>query len=669
MLALMAALSITGRAAAVEFDLGESGVSGELKAELAVGARVRMQDRDSRLLGKLNVQGQQGLCGADGADCAGIDGNARYLAAKGNLLPDYDNGDLNYDQYDLVAATSRLSVQMKLSRDDWGIFTRGLFYYDPVNDGFEESHPNTVFQPAHTRRPRGVEDEIGRRVDLMEAYVYGSVPFFNDNTLNITLGRQNITWGESNFLVLNSINTINPPSANRLEFPVGTLNEAFTPVPMLLLGTNFGNGLSAQVFYQFGWEPVELESAGSYYSTDDTTGTGGRLAHLQGQTPEDPDNQIRPNAPLSNSGRTFYRDPDREPRDGGQYGAELKFYAEELGEGTTFGLYFANYHNRLPIGSFIAADASSCRQAPEALDSTPLLVLPFCLLGGEAAPVDTIRYFLEYPEDVQMIGASVVSPVGEWSFQGEYAFRPNLPIQVDAVDLSFAALQPAFPRQDVPVPLVGLTIPGARHGAPDYIETIYRGHTVMPGDTIKGYERMKVGQLNLSALRLASNNPFHAAQWLMLIEAGLTHVLDMPSLNQLQFEGPGTSASYAPGIDGTGDPDGTADPDRTNPTQQKRGFATQVSWGYRVYQELEYPDGPFGLTWKPNLLIAHDVQGTAPGPGGNFIEGRMEFDLGLTLKAQELWSANLVYVWYTGADEFNLLRDRDNLAANVIFNF
>ena len=99
------------------------------------------------------------------------------------------------------------------------------------------------------------------------------------------------------------------------------------------------------------------------------------------------------------------------------------------------------------------------------------------------------------------------------------------------------------------------------------------------------------------------------------------------------------------------------------------GFATANAWGYRIFQQLDYNALWLGLTYSPNLLFAHDVKGTAIGPGPNFVEGRKEVDLGLQVRSSQLWSSNLVYTWYTGGGPYNLVRDRDNVLLNLIFNF
>ncbi len=653
-------------ALAIEWGFGEH-FKADLKTELSIGMRLRMEEPDARLIGKLNLPGQQNLC--DDNSCDSVEGNAHYLAAPGNTSQDLDNGNLNYEKHDIVAAPTRLKPELKLSYRDFSLHTRGVAYYDRVNQDFAEFHPNTRFQPASTPRPQAVERDLAERADLLEAYVSGDLPFFGGRQLNIRVGEQILYWGESNFLGSYSLNSINPPDLNRIQMPGADLDEYFTPVPMVQLSSPLTPELKLAMFYEYGWEPVEIEPVGSFFSSTDNAGTGGGTAHQSGKLPEDPMNQARPiPPPRSNSGRTIYRLADRRPENGGQYGAQLKYFAPALGEGTEFGLYYANYHSRSPITSFVAAQASSCRSAPEALDNVAggAAVFPFCVANGEVAPVDTLRYFLEYPEDIRMFGATVVTTRGPWSFQAEYAYRPNVPFQVDKLDLAFAGLQPAFPRQDVPA--LDSMIPNPRRVAPDFVETRYRRNTVQAGQYIRGYERMAAGQLNLSTLLLTPRNPFGASQLLLLLETGLTHVRDFPELDELQFEGLGTSNHHGPGIDGTG-ASGQTDINRANPTQQVEGFATKTSWGWRVLAELEYPALLFGLTFRPFTLLAHDVDGTAPGNGGNFIEGRKQVDLGLRIESLEYWSTLLQYTRYSGAAEFNLLRDRDNLALSVILNF
>src|SRR6185436_17656746 len=79
--------------------------------------------------------------------------------------------------------------------------------------------------------------------------------------------------------------------------------------------------------------------------------------------------------------------------------------------------------------------------------------LPLTHPGGDvenatsnAVPIDTVRFLLEYPEDIQMYGFSFNTTMGDLSLQGEIAYRPDMPLQVDTQDLTFHALGPMLSR-------------------------------------------------------------------------------------------------------------------------------------------------------------------------------------------------------------------------------
>src|SRR5690606_23854393 len=99
---------------------------------------------------------------------------------------------------------------------------------------------------------------------------------------------------------------------------------------------------------------------------------------------------------------------------------------------------------------------------------------------------------------------------------------------------------------------------------PDFL-SVYRGYdnsdpgnSIQPGQLIRGYERLNVGQLDLVGIRVFSSSdipfPLGAEQVILVVEAGFTQVMDMPGRDELQFEGfvlhKNTHAS--PGADGSG---------------------------------------------------------------------------------------------------------------------
>jgi hypothetical protein len=293
-------------------------------------------------------------------------------------------------------------------------------------------------------------------------------------------------------------------------------------------------------------------------------------------------------------------------------------------------------------------------------------------VGKDPAPIGTLQPFVDYPRNIQLYGISFNTPLGAWSLAGEYAFRPNLPVQVSAVDVVFAGLQPALPRRDIVfvvpnTPLVLATLPGSRHFVPDFL-SVYRGMEVTAGERVHGYERLNVGQLDLTAIRiLSSSNPLHADQIQLIVEAGATHVLDMPDRSRLQFEGGvwHKDTHAGPGADGTGSPN-PSDSLRLNPTQQTRYFADSFAWGYRLFSRIEYDNVLPNVNLIPTLGFFHDVSGIGVYPMQNFVEGRMQYTAAAELTYYGL-SGQLLYHGFCGSN--NTLRDRDYLSLSLAYTF
>jgi hypothetical protein len=63
------------------------------------------------------------------------------------------------------------------------------------------------------------------------------------------------------------------------------------------------------------------------------------------------------------------------------------------------------------------------------------------------------------------------------------------------------------------------------------------------------------------------------------------------------------------------------------------------------------------------------VNGTTPGPGGNFLEGRKSLTLGLETSYLNQWVFDLAYTRFNGGGIFNLIRDRDFAAFSVRYSF
>jgi len=710
-------------ATALQFQLGEAEV--RLDNLLTIGALMRMQERDSSLIGKSNLT--PGLCvrrtSPDGdpnrtyeGDACGNSGdgagNRRALEAPGALSVNGDNGNLNFDQHELVHAAAKLTSDLSVNIYDFNVFVRGLYFFDQRYENLQESHPDTTLQAARSEFPRAGREVIGSDLRLLDYFVSRNFEW-GEHPLSLKIGNQVLNWGESAFLALNSLNTINPPNSALLRLPGFDVKELFQPVGMALLNAELREGINLEGFYQYDWEPVVIDPVGSFFSSSDTFGAGGRYAMLSfGKAPEDPERLYRPvdnpddaaAALGSTASRTLLRDYDEErrrrPREGGQYGFALKLFLDQLNNGTELAFYQANYHARVPSISALAAQDTclppssgnaatnfaalvvSCGVPPTNLAATQTGG-PFLPALREPLPIDTPRVFLEYPEDIHLYGVSFNTTIGDYALSGEYAFRDNLPIQVHATDVLFAALQPAFPEGDYDLAVA--TLPGRRTAVPDFVATNYRGEPVTAGSYVRGYERMKVGQLGLTLLRtVGGDNWLRASQMTLLLETGLTHVLDFPELSELQFQGAAVDTHITNGADGSvglNPADVRSDPNDPrssrndpallqNPTAQDRsGYGTQYSWGYRALALTRYDSAIAGINLELLTALFHDVQGVAPGLGQNFVEGRKQILLGLRGDFLSRYTGELRYTWYTGGGLRDALRDRDNLLLFLGYQF
>lgn len=759
-----------GTAAALDFQV--DGETLRVESLFTIGGSWRMQDRDPTLIGKSSLYALRngpgtGLCmsrttqtltsgpepqsylttaggsvnhygaGATGqgvcSTSGDIDGagnpangagsaNTAYLQYPGSFSPNGDQGDLNFDKGDLVHAVAKLLSEVNYSWHDYNFFVRGVAFFDAQYTGvigqFQDYRPDTTMQSLYADIRHDVKREIGVDYDLLD-YNIGHIFMPFDHAVAVKVGDQVLNWGESSLLALNSLNTINPPDARRLNMPGLDLKEAFRPIGMVTLDTDLIESVSLQGFYSYDWKPLVVDPVNTFFSQSDTLGDGGQSAMLSfGKAPEDPgygipvDNRYvlgkrgfyrpidtcdpaNPSSCMDSLGllgstasRTVYRDAAeekaREPN-GGDYGFALKTFLEDFNNGTELAFYYANYDSRLPVVSAFAAHDGCLNTAA---DLAPGAACGYQGPGQPAngaedpIPVDTMRLIVEYPENIHLLGMSFNTTVGDYALSGEYAYRPNLPVQIDTVDLTYTALQPAFPATDQTI-APGVVIPGRQSAFPTFL-TRYRGYNctsdadcIQPNQYIAGYERLKVGQANLTVLRLiGGDNPLGASQMTMLLEMGMQRVFNMPSLGELQLEGTGSDTHISGGADGTPgiEPPAVAGNARANTARQNptanhdyKSYGTSESYGFRFINLNRWEDAFMGINLETLAIIRDDVKGTSPGIGTNFSEGRKQYNLGLRFDYLSAWNGEVRYTWYMGKHDGQ--RDRDNVFVTLGYQF
>lgn len=647
---------------AVEFKSGE--LSGSFDTTVSLGALWRMDSPEKSLISIAN--------GGTSRD------------------PNSDDGNLRYKRNELVSTTLKATHDLELKYHNFGAFVRGSYFYDPTIRGKDSLN-------------REARDILGSDAEILDAYVRGNFKI-GDRNLNLRLGKQVVSWGESTF-IQNGINVLNPVNVSRLRAPGSELKEGFIPTMMAYASQELTDNLSVEVALMTEWKKTKIDPAGSFFSTNDFVSEGGNIAYTGFGRRNDLNEAAGVFPANANAALWAPRSKDREASNDGQYGLAFRYFAPELNN-TEFGFFHANYHSRTPYvsgyrGGITAARTISnnltpAQQAALGAAGIPAVAAgnPACtalniptfgglhtaanigalapLVGGvanatalsalnatnaacAAAAGRAGTYFVEYPEDIKLFGFSfnTALPSGI-ALQGEYSYRPNQPMQLPSAELLGAALgignqlTSTNPLQAAAVPF---------------------------GTEIKGYRRVKMHQIQMTATK-AFGPTFGAEQLVVVGEIGYTR-LELPS--GLKFAAPGCHLPQS----------GSSASSAFNSTSSGC-FATENSWGYRLVGRLDYPNAIGSVTVSPRLAFSHDVDGRSP----TFNEGAKAITLGLGFNYRQNWQADIAYTAFFGgkkvsgtdvpnaasgalpagqpatyASHTNPMADRDFLSISVSYSF
>ena len=344
-------------------------------------------------------------------------------------------GNQNFDEAgDVTSTLARGTHEIDVRKGNFGFFGSTTYLFDPVIYNDDDI-------------PDEAQDEAGKNIKLLDAFGYWRGDVAGIETYG-RLGNQVINWGESTFFP-GGINTLNPVDVPASRTPGADLREILFPVPAALLGANLTQNLSLEAFAQLKWEPFELDPVGTFFSTSDVFGDGGGELVLG------------PGLAIPNAGR---KDAD----DTGAFGITGSYTMPDLGY-SEIGVYYLNYHSALPFLGLSPA-------------TTP----------GDAS---TAAAFRIYPEDIDLYGISFNTALGNWSLQGEYSYRDNLPIGLNAADF-------------IPV--------------------------FLGGDTAETFDRFGYSQFQMTGTNILPPNTVPTVdQMSVIIEGGYNRVHDHPSAAEL----------------------------------------------------------------------------------------------------------------------------------------
>ncbi|MCW5548003.1 MAG: DUF1302 domain-containing protein [Opitutaceae bacterium] len=629
------------------YSFGSGEVKGSFDTTVSVGALYRLDDADPALIGRTNGGTQNSV--------------------------NTDDGNLNYEK-GWASHLLKVSHDFQVSRQNLGLFVRGYYFVDLIAD---ETKRTALSQQAKDRVDRGRE--------LLDLYASGYFDI-GDMPVDVRIGRQVLSLGESTFIP-NGINVVNPVDLSKLRVPGAELKEAFLPVNMLKVSLGVTPKLTLEPFWLLEFRRNELEPAGTYFSTNDFASRGGSTVWLGfGGIPD--------RTGVSGTGGLggIPRDRDREGNNFSQFGVAARYLADS---GTEYGFYLARYHSRSPVisartpagpisAALVQATATNLANAqlvpamagagippatiaavlPQllgaALTNVPAGSLPPGLVPfapfypgavaiaagarqiGLLSAAQTGRYFIEYPEDIGMLGVSFNTDLGATgiSWQGEVSYKNDVPLQVDDVELLFAALSSLAPQ----------------FGASNQIGNFLGQY----GREIPGYRRHDVWTAQTTMTKVFGPR-LGASQLVLVGEIGGVWA-NLPSKDTLRYDGPGTFTSGSAAnmvTSGNGN----------LPATPSNRFADSFSWGYQIAARLDYNNAFAGVNMSPSIAFVHDAGGTTPLPLGNFIAGRKSITLATEFTFQNAWALEVRYVNFFGAERYNLLSDRDFVSTALRYSF
>ncbi|MBB65492.1 MAG: hypothetical protein CMO81_10550 [Waddliaceae bacterium] len=544
---------------ALKFESDSGDIHGSFDNTISYGLGMRTQRQDPRIIG--------------------VGNGGTFLSLN------EDDGNLNYDQWDLYSNAIKSVHELEVNKDEFGLFLRGIALYD-----IEIMHGDT----RRTALGPIAESRMGKDLSLLDAYITYTGDTEKDKPFTLRIGNQVLNWGESTF-IQNGINSMMPLDVSRLRVAGAELREAFLPVWMAFIDYGISEKISIGGFCQFSWRETRIEPKGTFFSTNDYVSPDGTYVMVSptgDDTQSCADTLCAMGGGAGIFGQSANRGEDVSGSDRGNFGVNLRYYEPDLNE-TEFGLYFLQYSSRLPVVSGYKGNA------------IPIL--------GPGAYIPDSYYFVEYPDDIHLLGLSFNTMLGKIALQGEYSLKIDQPLQISGYEIILAVLGSASPVSQL--------------GAfPDASE-------------ITGFRRKTVSQMQFTATKMFGPCGVMSSS-AILAEVGAMYIHGFPDQSTLRFDGPGTIGSGG------------------------QGYATRFSGGYNLVLLGTFDK----VNAQTYIAFAHDVSGRSPLPLSNFVKNRKSITLSGEIRRHALsWKATFSHFFSGGTH--NLLRDRDHITLSSTVSF
>ena len=519
-----------------------------------------------------------------------------------------DNGDLNFNNF--YSNTMKAVGDIEVRRDKFGVLVRAKAWYDFA--GLAEvphgSYANGYV--PNTKLSYSSFDALSKYTNaaLLDAYAYANLNLGSEKPLNIRVGKQVVNWGESLFIAgINQSNAFDVTAAHR---PGTQVKEILLPLPQVYANLGLSKAVTVEGYYEFLWDKTILDGCGTYWSPS-------TLLNCSSGTVVGPgvfsDQQLYNGIPALGGLNMRMSVRELRPRDQGEYGMALRYRAAELD--TDFGLYYVNYHTRVPNVSAMLVPST----IPGSIWS---MAIP-----GVSRPAQVV---LDYSaEDIKVAAISSSSSVEGWTVLTELSHTFGTPVQINGPDFLNGIVG-------------GIGPVGFLAARPN-------------GSLIHGYNRKDKTQFQMSMIN-AFPRKFKAEQLTLIAEAGYQYWSGIGSpTNSTRYGRAFVFSSgpvIAPGVCQT------TPTLNTNPSYcENEGYVTRNAIGYRILTELSYPNVFKGVNVKPRLFWSHDVKGYSG--DATFSQGRMALSPGMRFERNNKYYVELTYSYSNHGAKYDEFHDRD----------
>jgi len=618
----LAGLFTASLAQAVQFEVTDT-IKGSLDTVTTTGFGIRLKDPKVKMVGDPQY-----------------DPNANTQQWSNG-----DDGNLNYRKGDAYATYLKFTPELLMQFPQRIKFmARGTLLYDFM-----------ATETARSPLSNDSRDQAARDYKVLD--LWASKEFnLGEQTARVRVGNQVVSWGESVF-ALGGINQTNSLDLQKLMVPGTQLKEAIIPAPMISFSTGVAKGLNMEAYYQWAWDRHRVPPVGTYWSIADVynrgknpiflninnTNFGGVDNHFPNATfinaatgaltnnvTGDPLTTFDPvtGAPLTFGPHTSLLIPfmdDKKAQGQGQYGVAIHYKPEGLS--LDLGLYFMNYHDKMPVLSYGAGAGAQWN----------------------------------FLENRQLYGVSANMPVGNWAMGWELSYRPK-----EAVALSACGSQLADGTID--------TNPFDQTGCNGWKDTEkYQTHLtgllmLTPGD--HGWLLRLLGADSGIFLGEAVANYFPGLK--KSYASGHTNFNVITQQDEPTYQVP--AAGYMPWRAQTSEPNSTFDNNvvASVGTKFSSGYTIDFSWTY---------DGTVIPGWQvtPGVTFFHAVVGDTPTMLYNYAQGAKSTNVYLLFNMNPAtWQAGINYTKFYeggsggGGGAGNLrqpLADRDTIGGFVSYNF